>query len=174
MFDQSLIDGFDIVIGNPPYVQIQKFPAAQKAIWTTQGFDTYAAYLASDLWKAIRRRVLKKTPKCQACEDRATLVHHRGYYLWVLRGETLTGLIPLCRTCHEHIEFDNGEKVPLGWANSRLVDLQCKNKVGCSWMKAGPCKRCGRLCKAKASQHRKGALCYACQVEKSNAKASAK
>ena len=43
MFDRSLNDGFDIVIGNPPYVQIQKFPAAQKAIWTTQAFDTYAA-----------------------------------------------------------------------------------------------------------------------------------
>jgi methylase of polypeptide subunit release factors len=27
MFDRSLKEGFDIVIGNPPYVQIQKFPA---------------------------------------------------------------------------------------------------------------------------------------------------
>ncbi|MCP5535816.1 MAG: Eco57I restriction-modification methylase domain-containing protein [Akkermansiaceae bacterium] len=36
-------EGFDIVIGNPPYVQIQKFPAKQKAIWQAQGFQTYAA-----------------------------------------------------------------------------------------------------------------------------------
>lgn len=43
MFDRTLADGFDIVIGNPPYVQIQKFPASQKEIWQAQGFDTYAA-----------------------------------------------------------------------------------------------------------------------------------
>jgi len=35
--------GFDITIGNPPYVQIQKFPADKKADWESQGFQTYAA-----------------------------------------------------------------------------------------------------------------------------------
>lgn len=43
MFGRSLKDGFDIVIGNPPYIQIQKFPAAQKARWEAQKFATYAA-----------------------------------------------------------------------------------------------------------------------------------
>ena len=43
MFGRSLKAGFDIVIGNPPYVQIQKFPAAQKAKWVAQKFATYAA-----------------------------------------------------------------------------------------------------------------------------------
>lgn len=43
MFGRSLKDGFDIVIGNPPYIQIQKFPAAQKAKWEAQKFATYAA-----------------------------------------------------------------------------------------------------------------------------------
>lgn len=43
MFGRELNEGFDVVIGNPPYVQIQKFPAAQKAIWQQQGFQTYAA-----------------------------------------------------------------------------------------------------------------------------------
>ncbi|WP_218280517.1 Eco57I restriction-modification methylase domain-containing protein [Verrucomicrobium spinosum] len=43
MFGRSLGKGFDIVFGNPPYIQIQKFPAAQKAIWQSQGFKTYAA-----------------------------------------------------------------------------------------------------------------------------------
>jgi len=37
------IKDFDIVIGNPPYVQIQKFPKAQKDKWLTQDFQTYAA-----------------------------------------------------------------------------------------------------------------------------------
>ena len=43
MFDRSIADGFDIVIGNPPYIQIQKFPKAQKDIWVAQQYQTYAA-----------------------------------------------------------------------------------------------------------------------------------
>lgn len=45
MFGPGLEDGFDVVIGNPPYVQIQKFSAAQKAVWANQEpkFKTYAA-----------------------------------------------------------------------------------------------------------------------------------
>ena len=43
MFGRSLADGFDIVIGNPPYIQIQKFPKAQKDKWEAQSFATYAA-----------------------------------------------------------------------------------------------------------------------------------
>lgn len=40
MFD---LTGFDIVIGNPPYIQIQKFPKEQKDKWIAQNFQTYAA-----------------------------------------------------------------------------------------------------------------------------------
>ncbi len=43
MFDRSIAEGFDIVIGNPPYIQIQKFPKAQKEIWLRQEYETYAA-----------------------------------------------------------------------------------------------------------------------------------
>ena len=43
MFGKQLSDGFDVVIGNPPYVQIQKFPKKQKETWVAQGFETYAA-----------------------------------------------------------------------------------------------------------------------------------
>ena len=43
MFDRSIADGFDVVIGNPPYIQIQKFPKAQKDIWVTQEYETYEA-----------------------------------------------------------------------------------------------------------------------------------
>ncbi|MCC5944187.1 MAG: Eco57I restriction-modification methylase domain-containing protein [Bernardetiaceae bacterium] len=35
-------EGFDVVIGNPPYVQIQKFKAAQKDLWKKQDFKTFA------------------------------------------------------------------------------------------------------------------------------------
>ena len=43
MFGPALDDGFDVVIGNPPYVQIQKFTAAQKSAWGDQNFKTYAS-----------------------------------------------------------------------------------------------------------------------------------
>ena len=43
MFDHSIAGGFDVVIGNPPYIQIQKFPRAQKDIWVAQKYQTYAA-----------------------------------------------------------------------------------------------------------------------------------
>ncbi len=37
------LKGFDVVIGNPPYIQIQKFPKAQKDRWAAQNYATYAA-----------------------------------------------------------------------------------------------------------------------------------
>jgi REP element-mobilizing transposase RayT/type I restriction-modification system DNA methylase subunit len=37
------LKGFDVVIGNPPYVQIQKFPKPQKDKWIAQNFQTYSA-----------------------------------------------------------------------------------------------------------------------------------
>ncbi len=43
MFDRSIAEGFDVVIGNPPYIQIQKFSKAQKEIWVRQEYETYAA-----------------------------------------------------------------------------------------------------------------------------------
>ena len=43
MFGPELADGFDVVIGNPPYVQIQKFSAAHKQAWQAQHYSTYTA-----------------------------------------------------------------------------------------------------------------------------------
>lgn len=43
MFGPELEAGFDVVIGNPPYVQIQKFSAAHKQAWQAQNYSTYAA-----------------------------------------------------------------------------------------------------------------------------------
>ena len=43
MFGKDLLTGFDIVLGNPPYNQIQKFPVAQKNIWQACRYKTYGA-----------------------------------------------------------------------------------------------------------------------------------
>ncbi|MFH1964408.1 MAG: Eco57I restriction-modification methylase domain-containing protein, partial [Acidobacteriota bacterium] len=42
-FFPEIGDGFDIVIGNPPYVQIQKFQEHRKALWVAQQYKTYKA-----------------------------------------------------------------------------------------------------------------------------------
>jgi hypothetical protein len=43
MFGPELEHGFDVVIGNPPYVQIQKYPVDVKQAWQAQGFKTYSS-----------------------------------------------------------------------------------------------------------------------------------
>ena len=72
------------------------------------GFESYAAYLASDLWAGIRRRVLKKSRRCWVCKRRrrAKQVHHERYTEANLKGESLAGLRPICPGCHLLIEFD--------------------------------------------------------------------
>lgn len=73
------------------------------------GFATYADYLQSDLWQDIRKRVLalRSDRRCDNCEkERAVQVHHRTYDEKTLRGLRLDRLVPLCRKCHEQIEFD--------------------------------------------------------------------
>ena len=43
MFDQSVLDGFDVVIGNPPYRQIKWYTREEKERWGEQDYQTYAA-----------------------------------------------------------------------------------------------------------------------------------
>lgn len=74
------------------------------------GFDTYEAYLFSDLWKGIRRRVLDRDRKRCRCGARATQVHHRRYAKVDLSGATLSHLMAICRSCHEFGSKD-GERI---------------------------------------------------------------
>lgn len=77
------------------------------------GFDSYADYLASDLWKSIRGRVLARSRQCRVCRRRASHVHHERYTRAVLLGETLQFLVPLCGRCHHDIEFRSSDHVKL-------------------------------------------------------------
>ena len=61
----------------------------------------YGAYLKTDHWRDLRRRMLYHAHyRCQVCNGQAGLeVHHRTYEN---RGdERLADLIVLCRDCHE-------------------------------------------------------------------------
>lgn len=76
------------------------------------GFDTYDDYLQSPEWKEFRDKLIKEG--CICCGAPAYTVHHMNYQKKVLRLDKKNihnDLIPVCRSCHHKIEFDdNGVK----------------------------------------------------------------
>lgn len=70
------------------------------------GFKTYRAYLASALWKSIRRRVFQRDGfRCVRCQwPKKLQVHHRAYDPATLRGDTLNSLSTVCGRCHTQAE----------------------------------------------------------------------
>lgn len=77
------------------------------------GFKDYAAYLASPRWFKIRARVFEERGRsCSVCGEAADQVHHTRYAKADLVGSTLNEMWPICRPCHEAVEFDvDGKKV---------------------------------------------------------------
>lgn len=71
------------------------------------GFTSYNKYLESELWKAIRLRVMSAKPDCELCGRPSELVHHQSYSQEALRGEETCYLVSCCRKCHRIIHFDD-------------------------------------------------------------------
>lgn len=89
------------------------------------GFASYEEYLASDLWRTIRGRILERDGNlCQTCGKPAEVVHHKNYDRPVLEGKQDFQLVSLCHVCHESFEFNvvNGKPVKNGLkeANQKL------------------------------------------------------
>jgi 5-methylcytosine-specific restriction endonuclease McrA len=79
---------------------------ARNAALRTLGFDTYAEYLDSKLWKGIREQVLERdNHRCRLCNLPAYSVHHASYGKAVLLGLELKWLAAICPSCHRQIEF---------------------------------------------------------------------
>ena len=66
------------------------------------GFQNYKYYLSSELWRDdIRPRVIDKyNEECMLCEEKCDSpeVHHLEYSKHNLLGESLDGMIVLCRS----------------------------------------------------------------------------
>lgn len=97
------LDGAEVVtdqdaIAKPSRVSPVLERAAQEAGW-----PSYAAYLASPAWKALRRRVMERDRwRCVLCGSKKNLqVHHDRYD--GLGREELRDLKTVCTACHEHI-----------------------------------------------------------------------
>lgn len=70
--------------------------------------DEYADYLASAMWRRIKKRVLVRDDRiCYFCGGRAVVVHHRSYAVDVLEGRADHLLVSLCNYCHTYIHFDD-------------------------------------------------------------------
>lgn len=87
------------------------------------GFSSYSEYLASPVWRALRKKVYaEKGRSCVLCGGDATELHHNRYHANDLTGETTRFIVPICRGCHESIEFDGSRKVTLEEAADRFVE----------------------------------------------------
>lgn len=95
--------------GPPPWARTY---AERNVILKSIGFDSYADYLKSDLWRDISARVLSKGRRCWVCKRRrsAREAHHDIYTRRNLLGETLAGIYPVCHICHLAIEFQGKHK----------------------------------------------------------------
>lgn len=98
------------------------------------GYASYPEYLASDDWKAIRKKKLTTDPKCLLCDRTANQVHHLDYRDGTLLGLWMGRVVSLCDECHCSIEFDDeGNKLQLHEANGVLFHRACA-QVG-NWKK---------------------------------------
>lgn len=74
------------------------------------GFPDYPSYLASPRWSRIRGRVFALDEgRCRLCLGTATEIHHTSYDRHTMKGRTLRHLHSLCRSCHQKVEFEEGE-----------------------------------------------------------------
>lgn len=125
------------------------------------GFASYAAYLKSDLWKAVRVLVYKaKGRNCYLCGSEATVLHHNRYHENDLSGRRLRFISPICRRCHESVEFRDGKKSTLAQAKSTFRRARKNGRVVLSLPRTGARTQAmyaKRAAKEKAKRDRKAA-----------------
>lgn len=82
--------------------------ATRDEVLIRMGFGSYAEYLESPFWKAIRDAKLAVDPNCELCDVPATEVHHLSYRRGALSGKKRHALVSICRKCHHRVEIRPG------------------------------------------------------------------
>ena len=75
------------------------------------GFNSYSEYLGSEMWAQVKQKVWREGAKCVVCAGVATELHHRRYCKCDLEGLVTKHIVPICRDCHQRIEFLGGQKI---------------------------------------------------------------
>ncbi len=117
-----------------------RFEAYRKRnkVLRAMGFESYKAYLASDLWASIRAFKLQRDPFCYACFNGANQVHHKKYTVDNLLGLTIGNLVSVCRRCHELAEFHrSGGKMSVNAASNKLRRMRKANRIQAREAQAG-------------------------------------
>lgn len=76
------------------------------------GFQNYRDYLASPLWRKIRRHIFGRAESvCECCHNaKAVVVHHLNYDAETMAGHADDALIAVCQPCHDNYHSSNGKK----------------------------------------------------------------
>lgn len=100
-----------VTVANPVYEQL--------------GFPSYKAYLQSDLWASIRKRVFERDGNCCIlCQKDATEAHHRSYDRDTMMGKDISLIISICSSCHHDLEYTpDGSKNSLDEAERKLKNI---------------------------------------------------
>jgi 5-methylcytosine-specific restriction endonuclease McrA len=100
------------------------------------GFNLYAEYLKSDMWKKIRSKVYAlKGHVCCCCGKPSKHIHHTSYSIKTLTGDTdalIASAHPVCAKCHKSVHFkpDGTFRLPAGSRTSFNVrHKRAKEKV---------------------------------------------
>jgi hypothetical protein len=93
-------------------VQASRYAVRTEALLAL-GYESYQAYLDSDLWKSIRERIFIRDHRlCRVCgKNPARSVHHITYSVMVLSGRDDSQLTAICGGCHKAVEFDGDKKL---------------------------------------------------------------
>lgn len=87
---------------------------ARNAICKRLGYGNYSNYLKSPTWASIRQRVMRANDHCCfICGEKATFCHHTNYTVQAMRGTDISGIYPVCNTCHQRSHYDQDGSVSL-------------------------------------------------------------
>lgn len=87
------------------------FLEARDEVLKTIGFSSWEEYLRSPLWARIERKTWSTNKKrCSICKAAASIVFHRRYDRYTLRGIRRQYLWLLCSLCHSHVVYGKTHK----------------------------------------------------------------
>lgn len=85
-----------------PEHAITRWPAL-KEIVRKAGFTRYRHFLKSPMWWNKRSEVMSPGIPCSCCDARAEQAHHAYYFEGNVTGDSVEGIYPICKQCHDKI-----------------------------------------------------------------------